>query len=220
MKKKIRIIAALAAGFMIAVSITACSRLDVVGKDSVRAFGKVMEAFPVEEYEQNRWRLTAPDGTAWFAFDNMSVDIVVDAAPFVAAGADLSKLDNADKSNLFFSSPAFDMLNQNVKDTPLMQFEYDISCLRKYIGYHSAMDHYNLSFDYGNMFEWAKDLSKSTVTGENQEKDIVFVLNPKPLIAAGVDPEKVEGWMYAQIEVEENGKTEQVWKFLKPFNLK
>jgi hypothetical protein len=54
----------------------------------------------------------------------------------------------------------------------------------------------------------------------NQDKDIVFVLNPEPLIAAGVDPEKVEGWAYAQVPVEENGETTQVWKFLKPFDLK
>jgi hypothetical protein len=53
-----------------------------------------------------------------------------------------------------------------------------------------------------------------------QDKDIVFVLNPEPLIAAGVDPEKVEGWTYAQVPIEENGKTTQVWKLLKPFDLK
>jgi hypothetical protein len=53
----------------------------------------------------------------------------------------------------------------------------------------------------------------------DQDKDIVFVLNPEPLIAAGVVPENVEGWVYAQVPVEENGKTEDVWKFLKPFDL-
>ena len=70
------------------------------------------------------------------------------------------------------------------------------------------------------MFEWAKNLSTNSATGENQDKDIVFVLNPEPLIAAGVDPEKVEGWVYAQVAVEENGQTVEVYKFLKPFNLK
>lgn len=63
-------------------------------------------------------------------------------------------------------------------------------------------------------------MSVNSATDENQDKDIVFVLNPEPLISAGADPEKVEGWVYTQVEVEENGKTEQVWKFLKPFNLK
>ena len=72
----------------------------------------------------------------------------------------------------------------------------------------------------GNMFEWAKDMLKNTATNTDQDKDIVFVLNPEPLIAAGVDPAKVTGWVYAEVPVEENGKTTQVYKFLKPFNLK
>jgi len=65
----------------------------------------------------------------------------------------------------------------------------------------------------GNMFEWAKDMSKN-------DKDIVFVLNPQVFIDAGVDPAKVEGWVFAKVEKEdENGKKIQVDKFLKPFDL-
>jgi len=70
------------------------------------------------------------------------------------------------------------------------------------------------------MFEWAKDMKVNWYDNSNQDKDIVFVLNPEPLIAAGVDIEHVDGWAYAQVQVEENGKMEQVWKLLKPFDLK
>jgi hypothetical protein len=52
------------------------------------------------------------------------------------------------------------------------------------------------------------------------DKDIVFVLNPDPFIAAGVDPARIEGWAFAKVTVDdENGKPIQVDKILKPFNL-
>jgi hypothetical protein len=64
------------------------------------------------------------------------------------------------------------------------------------------------------MFEWAKDMSAN-------DKDIVFVLNPKPFIDAGVDPDRVEGWVFARVTVDdESGKPVELDKFLKPFNLR
>ncbi|MDR1465391.1 MAG: hypothetical protein LBJ11_08855 [Oscillospiraceae bacterium] len=86
------------------------------------------------------------------------------------------------------------------------------------LGYHAAMDHYNITFGGGNLFEWAKDLRTNGTTGGPQDKDIVFVLNPEPLIAAGLDPENVEGWAYAPVQVEIGGRPATVWKLLKPFD--
>jgi len=60
---------------------------------------------------------------------------------------------------------------------------------------------------------------KNGVTKEPQNKDIVFVLNPEPLIAAGVNAERVNGWVYAQVKVDIKGKKTDVWKFLKAFDL-
>jgi hypothetical protein len=63
------------------------------------------------------------------------------------------------------------------------------------------------------MFEWAKDMSTN-------DKDIVFVLNPEPFIKAGVDPNKIEGWAFAKVTVDDaNGKPIEVDKILKPFNI-
>jgi hypothetical protein len=115
-------------------------------------------------------------------------------------------------------SAGLDMLNQNVEADPLKQFESNAKGLRDSIGYHTALDHYNVMLGDGNMFEWAKDFAVNGQTDENQDKDIVFVLNPEPLIAAGVDPEKVDGWVYAQVPVEIDGKAADVYKFLKPFD--
>jgi hypothetical protein len=202
------------------LTFAACSTLDVVQKDSVRAFGEVLNTLPATEYEPHRWKLTAPDGDAWLLFDNASMDMILDAAPFIAAGLDTSKLENAGehainpgKDSIYFSSPGFDMLNQNVKDTALEQFKTDVKALSNYIGYHTALGHYNIALSGGNMFEWAKDM-------DTNDKDIVFVLDPEPLIAAGVDPNNIEGWVFAKVTVDIDGKPAEVDKLLKPFNLK
>jgi hypothetical protein len=53
------------------------------------------------------------------------------------------------------------------------------------------------------------------------DKDIVWVLNPEPFIAAGVDPGKIQGWVFAKVETKDDaGKTILVDRLLKPFNIK
>jgi hypothetical protein len=84
---------------------------------------------------------------------------------------------------------------------------------RPMIGYHAPLDHYGIGLGEGNMFEWAKDMAKN-------DKDLVFVLNPEPLIQAGVDPAKIEGWVFARVPVKDpSGKSIEVDKFLKPYDL-
>ena len=51
-------------------------------------------------------------------------------------------------------------------------------------------------------------------------KDMVFVLNPAPFITAGVEPNRVEGWVFAKVTVDdENGKPVELDKLLKPFDI-
>jgi hypothetical protein len=53
------------------------------------------------------------------------------------------------------------------------------------------------------------------------DKDLVFVLDPKIFLDAGVDPAKVEGWVYAKVPLEDaRGRKFEAEKFLKPFDLK
>ena len=203
-------------GILMAALLTACSSLDVVQKYAVRAFGDVLAVYPAE-YQDGWYQLTSPDGGEKLVYDNGNIWLAIDASPFISAGLDVSKLDNIAesifyKNDLGYGLPGWDMLNQNVKDGAFAQFEANAGYIRQSIGYHTAMDHYNIDFD-GAMFEWAKDM-------DTNDKDIVFVLNPEPLIAAGVDPENVDGWTYAQVPVMQDGKETQVYKFLKPFNLK
>ena len=240
MKKNIKAIVAIGiaavavAVLLIVILNSVGGNLDVVGRDSVTSFNAVLETIPdqVKADEMNGgWSLMAPDGTVRFIWsENYSksplrdVMLELDAKPFVDAGLDAAKLpDNyaAYEGMLMVGTKlGSDALIYNGDATPLAAYEQIVNNYRSSINYHTALDHYGVKLGDGNMFEWAKNLSTNSVTEKNQDKDIVFVLNPEPLIAAGVDPQKVEGWVYAQVEVEENGQTVEVYKFLKPFNLK
>lgn len=82
------------------------------------------------------------------------------------------------------------------------------------IGYHEALDHYGIKLGNGNMFEWAKNMATN-------DKDIVFVLNPEPFIAAGADPSRIDGWIFAKVETKDDkGKPILADRLLKPFNLR
>ena len=237
MKKSAKII--LAAGIVAVAALVLIilqsvgGNLDVVGTQSVTSFKAVLQAIPaqVKADEMNGgWSLLAPDGTVRFIWSKdfaksplHDVMLELDAKPFVDAGLDTAKLPANyaayDGMLMVGTKLGNDELQYSGDATPLASYEQIVSKYRASINYHSALDHYGVKLGDGNMFEWAKDMTKNTVTGKEQDKDIVFVLNPEPLIAAGVDPAKVEGWVYAQVPVEENGKTVQVYKFLKPFNI-
>jgi len=210
------------------LAISACSKLDVVGNDSVRAFNDLLQSEPhlvTEDKPNNGWSITAPDGSARFIWsknfaESSSFDVMLEfaAAPFIAAGLDLAKLPD----NFFFQCGILtvgtklgnESLHYKGEVTPLASYEQIVRLKRGSIGYHGELDHYGISLGNGNMFEWAKNMTTN-------DKDIVFVLNPDPFIAAGVDPARIEDWVFAKVTVDdENGKPIQVDKFLRPFNLK
>jgi hypothetical protein len=237
MKKNTKIIAALGAVVVIALVVmifqTVGGNLDVVGKQSVASFDAVLQAIPAQvkaDETNGGWSLLAPDGTVRFIWSKDTsqsflhdVMLELDAQPFVDAGLDVSKLpanyvsfDGMLMVGIKLGNTEF---QYNGAVSPIASYEQMVNNYRASINYHTALDHYGVKLGDGNMFEWAMDMTKNTATGKDQDKDIVFVLNPEPLIAAGVDSAKVVGWVYTQVPVEENGKTIQVYKFLKPFNI-
>lgn len=223
MKRKL-IIAVLSC--LLILSLTACSQTDVVGKYAKTSFAQVIEAIPdqIEADEQNGgWSLNAPDGSARFIWSEdfsktplHDVMIEVDAKPFLDAGLDASKLPAGilvgDK--IMLGTDLGDESANLSESTPKAAFDQIVSLHRSAIGYHLALDHYGVDLSGGNKFEWAKDMEKN-------DKDIVFVIDPEIFIAAGVDPNKVEGWAYASVKVmDESGKPIEVMKLLKPFDIK
>ncbi len=230
MKKAIASAVALTLIFALA----ACGQLDVVGKESVTSFDTVLSATgdKVTADDMNGgWSLEAPDGTVRFIWSKdysesplHDVMLEFDAQPFIDAGLDVTKLPDTivsyEDKLMVGTKLGTDELKYSGNVTPLASYEQIVDNYRKSVGYHTALDHYNVDLGGGNLFEWAKDMTTNAADNSDQDKDIVFVLDPAPFIAAGVDPNSVGGWTFAKVTVDIDGKPTEVDKFLKPFNLR
>lgn len=223
MKKKSILIPVLLVATVIFAGCT--SQLDVVADKSISSFESVINELPIEaDSEDSSWILTAPDNSAKFLWSkdfssttDYDVKLEFDSQPFINAGLDISKLPegviNGDKI-ILGTDLSDEKLTYNGEATPLDSYKKIVEKSRDSIGYHAALDHYGIDLENGNMFEWAKDISTN-------DKDIVFVLNPQMFIDAGVNPQEVEGWVFAKVEtMDKDGKKIEVDKFLKPFDLK
>ena len=223
MKNKIIIVSLVLATIM---SLAGCSQTDVVGQTAKTSFAQVVKAIPdqVTADEMNGgWALSAPDNSAEFIWSQdyskspiHDVMLEFDATPFVDAGLDVSKLPagmSFEDKIMVGTKLGNDELKYKGEATPEASFNQIVDLYRNSIGYHEVLDHYGVDLGNGNKFEWAKDMSKN-------DKDIVFVVDPQVFIDAGVNPEKVEGWKYASVQIKDaKGKTVEVMKFLKPFDL-
>ena len=223
MKKKSILIPVLLVATVIFAGCT--SQLDVVADKSISSFESVINELPIEaDSEDSSWILTAPDNSAKFLWSkdfssttDYDVKLEFDSQPFINAGLDISKLPEGaiygDKI-ILGTDLSDEKLTYNGEATPLDSYKKIVEKSRDNIGYHAALDHYGIDLENGNMFEWAKDISTN-------DKDIVFVLNPQMFIDAGVNPQEVEGWVFAKVEtMDKDGKKIEVDKFLKPFDLK
>ena len=223
MKKKSILIPVLLVATVIFAGCT--SQLDVVADKSISSFESVINELPIEaDSEDSSWILTAPDNSAKFLWSkdfssttDYDVKLEFDSQPFINAGLDISKLPEGaiygDKI-ILGTDLSDEKSTYNGEATPLDSYKKIVEKSRDSIGYHAALDHYGIDLENGNMFEWAKDISTN-------DKDIVFVLNPQMFIDAGVNPQEVEGWLFAKVEtMDKDGKKIEVDKFLKPFDLK
>jgi len=222
-----------------AFALNACTGTDLVAKFAKTTFASIVSASGNRvswSAADSAWSLSSPEGdrlllSADFSrngmkgvgadMDSPDAEFVFDAAPFLAAGLDVAKLPLTDGIKYELEGGKFmvhfelgsDAFAADAKKSIDATFSEIVRTQRARIGYHEKLDHYGIKLGNGNMFEWAKDMTKN-------DKDIVFVLNPEPFIAAGVDPAKIAGWTFAKVEMKDDaGKTVQVDKLLKPFNL-
>jgi hypothetical protein len=223
MKKKIIITGLI----LISILLTACQKTDIIGQVAQTSFAELVKAMPdqISADEMNGgWSLNAPDNSARFIWSKdyskspmHDVMIEFDATPFINAGLDVAKLPEGtayDNKIMLGTKLGNDELKYEGEATPETSFNQIVKHYRNSIGYHEVLDHYGVDLGNGNKFEWAKDMSKN-------DKDIVFVVDPEIFINAGVNPDKVEGWKYASVQIKDSkGKTIEVMKFLKPFNIK
>lgn len=212
---------------LLGLTLVSCRNLDVVGNDSIKSFDALLQQGSlsvVPDQMNSGWSLSAPDNRArfiwsWNFAESPLHDLMLefDAAPFVAAGLQPEKLPERfafyEGKIMVGTKLGQERLQYQGAATPLASYEQIVKLKRNRIGYHGALDHYGVNLGEGNLFEWAKDMRVN-------DKDIVFVLNPEPFIAAGVDPARIEGWVFTKVTVDDaEGKPVQVDKILKPFNL-
>lgn len=238
---KIRSVVTIAAALAaLSLGLAGCAASDVVAKVATTSFKAVAEASGDKvtwSEEDQAWVLASPAGDS-IAFssdfarnassggmsdmDKPDVEFSFDAAPFVAAGLDIAKLPKVDGIKyeiedgrlMYHFELGSDKFGPDATKSLEAAFAELVRTQRVRVGYHEKLDHYGIKLGNGNMFEWAKDMSTN-------DKDIVWVLNPEPFIAAGVDPAKIQGWAFAKVETKDDaGKTIFVDKLLKPFNLK
>lgn len=223
MKKKLLLITI---SLFLILPLAACAATDVVGNGSVASFEKVLEAMDqniAADEINGGWALTSPDSGERFIWSGdysngnpHDLMLEFDAKPFLDAGLDVDKLPAgtlAGEKLMVGSDIGDEKLTYDGEATPLASYKKLVEFHRERVKYHADLDHYGVNVGGGNMFEWGKDM------GTN-DKDIVFVLDPEMFIEAGVEPSRVEGWVFAKVKVmDENGKTIEVDKFLKPFSI-
>ena len=101
------------------------------------------------------------------------------------------------------------------ESSPAESFAGLIDANRERIGYHFQLGHFGLDLGGGNLLEWARDSIANSL-------DLVFVLDPEVFLRAGVDKDKVDGWVFGSVIIHDaaSGRKVEVPKFLKPFNLR
>lgn len=211
------------------ISFGSRTSLDLVAKVAVSSFDELVKAIPQNvAYDNGKggWAIQGMDGkdriilSKDFNSDNPDLTLEIEAEPFLKAGLDVAKLP-ADQYSYDSSTGKITMpfelgdeqFGADAEKSVTNTFKQIVKTHRASIGYHQALDHYGITLGNGNMFEWAKDM-------RTNDKDMVFVMNPGPWIEAGVDPTKIQGWIFGKVPVMENGKKIEVEKFLKPFSVK
>jgi len=213
--KKILNLALLAA----AAAIMAGCALDVIATGSVSALDMALgELSGNVTFDGDVLSIASPDGDARFVLrkdwsGDLDALLAVNADPLLAAGLDASRLPEGyllEDGTLYVGRDLGDGALEG--DAPLALYKALIARRPDALGFHAAMGHFGIDLG-GGMFEWAKNLGAS-------DKDVVYVLNPDPLVTAGLDPEAVDGWVYAQIEtMDAYGAKISAYKLLKPFDI-
>lgn len=226
-KNKRNIITIVALSIATVLTLSACTSTDVIGKIAKTSFAEVLVTIPDRVFQDDvhvGWSLISPDETERFFWSEdysksslYDIMIEMDATPFLNAGLDVSKLPEGtvvDEKIILGTNLGDDEITYDGEVTAEASFNKIVELYRASVGYHEDLDHYNVDLGGGNKFEWAKDMSTN-------DKDIVFVVDPEIFIVAGVNPENIEGWTYASVEVmDDSGKPIEVMKLLKFFDLK
>lgn len=198
---------------------------DVTAHYAKSSFRQLLTSLPsgaAARAEGEGWTFSAPDDSASFfwnpeaAAGSQAARIVTPAAPFLEAGLNPSLLPGGmlqDDMLVFGLKADSGTGGALVVGNPAQAFDSLLAAYRDRFGYHFQLEHFGLELDGGNMLEWAGDPVKNAL-------DLVFVLDPAVLEQAGVDANRIEGWILGTVIVHtDSGRKVEVSKLLKPFDL-
>lgn len=212
------------------LALTGCQATDVIAKVSVTSFEALVKAVPDKvsnDSTKGGWAITGLDAKERIIlsrdFSSSFPDIALefDAEPFLKAGLDVEKLpkdqylyDASTEKIIMPFEYGGDKFSPDTEKSVLDTFKQIVKTHREIIGYHEEGDHYKITLMNGNSFAWAKDI-------KTNKMDMLFILNPKPFVDAGVDTSKIKEWTFTKMPMtDKNGKPVKVDIFLKGFNLK
>ena len=195
--------------------------------DSVISFGEVLKIMPAQGTSDEIGWLIAPltDSSVYLGWNNKEISMLVNSRPFVDAGLDISELEKNDaiKIDNNMKEMVFTLSEQSapysMKETAILQFEENLRYLREYTNYNKETDHYTLEMGNNSIIAWARDMEENKTSKEEQMDDIMFLLDPDPIIEAGADPRNIEGWEYLEMSIILKGVPTKKHMFVKAYNL-
>ena len=199
-----------------------CAATDVVAKYAASSFDTMAIAMEASLKEGNL-TVQSPAGDLFGLAQDFSGSpdayLSIDAAPFMIAGLDPSRLPRSQDSSWTVEDGRlvgrFDLASAGKagSDEPKAIMTALASAARGRLGYHAQMGHYGVMLDDYAMVEWAAEATKN-------DKDWVLIIDPGLVLGAGGNPEAVEGWILAMVPVDgPDGKMVEVQKLLRPFDI-
>lgn len=206
------------------LSFAACSRTVTGSEDgdsALKAFNTIVKAYPENKgfhKALEHWGFKLEGGEKFEWSKDMSANavdfaMVMLADPLVKAGLDVTKLDK--NQWVYKPSETEDgvllpnrlVKPYNVSDDKEVSNGSEDSMRRllkkdpNLIKYHKEQQQYRLILGQGNEVQWTEQLDLNNA-------DIVFVLNAKPLVEAGLDVNKLEGsgWIFKAAGKDELGE--------------
>lgn len=203
-----------------ALLIISCAPNDVVVSAGLTSLGKLLPLLRVDSTETG-FQAEAPGGerfrvAADFSNSGDDLSIAVDAAPFLEAGLDPPKLTGPERvegDRLVIRTDAGSAWKGGRAADFLKAVELLTQNYRSLIAYHDELDHYLIMVGGGHTWEWAANRKTNAA-------DIVFVLNPEVLAAAGLDANRVAGWALKDVTVRDaSGRRLVVKRLIRAYDL-
>jgi hypothetical protein len=214
-----KVIASLLMASFSLVILAGCAATDVVAKFSPDSFSDIINAYPeivVDNTLTDHYYYLSVDKETTLKISHdyertgtEDIMVVTPLKAFTDAGLDVTKLSagyRADDTQFYITVDYGKGTGEksNVTDALFDSVTSDRSALT----YHQLLDHYGIKVT-GGKFEFAKDYT-------NNDKDIVFVLQAKPLEAMGVDVHNVDGWIFKTMQDTDGSDVDVL---LKPYDL-